>query len=123
MAKSDRKPSALDRLVQEAMGSNKVFGHPDDGAKASFPELWRWLTTCYLGRDHIKQPATLSIRLGPEGVLASLIDRDLCVSIDVSCSFLADVLPTLESALTGPNPPIKSWGKREPHLRRRKASQ
>lgn len=121
VAESDKKLSALDRLIQEAMGAGKTFGREDDPARKKYPEVWRWLSTCYLGRDHIKQPATLSIRLGPEGVLASLVDRDLAVSVEVTCAGLGDVLAALETALTGPNPPVRSYGRKEPHLRRRKA--
>jgi hypothetical protein len=122
MGKADKKLSALERLVQEAMGEGKSFGNGDDPAKGKWPELWRWLSTCYIGRDHVKQPATLSIRLGPEGVLVSLFDRDLAVSIDVTAGSLEDSFQALENALTGPHPPVKSFGRREPRVRKRRPS-
>lgn len=123
MAKSDKRVSALDRLIQEAAGDGKVLGRDDDPAAKEFPDLWQWLATVYVGRDHIKQPSTITIRLGPGGVLASLVDRDLSVSVDATCPHLAGVFTALQQALTGDAPPVKSWGRREPHLRKRRNGQ
>lgn len=121
MARSNNRPSALDRLTQEAMGQGKVLGSQDDPARERTPELWAWLSTVYIGRDHIKQPATLSIRLGVGGVLVSLVDRDLCASIDATCGSLEGAFDAIEAALTSDTPALKSWGRREPHLRKRRA--
>jgi hypothetical protein len=118
----DRKLSSMERAVLHAMGENKVLGNADDPAKATYPELWAWMSTVHVGRDRIKTPASLSIRLGPEGVLVSLTDRDLGVGLEVSCASLEMAFAAIEIALQGPNPPIKSWGKKEPNLRKRKNS-
>lgn len=128
MAKSEREGSpepvrlsALDRALQKALGEGLVFGLPSDPARTQFPALWDWLSRAYVGRDSLKQPATLTIRLGPEGVIASLTDRDLSASLDVGCAHLGDVFSHLEQTLQGPNPPIRNWGKKEPKLRKRKS--
>jgi hypothetical protein len=118
--KTERKLSALDRAVQHAIGNGRDLGAEADPARKLYPQLWAWLSTVYVGRDHLKSPAYLTIRLGPEGVLVTLVDRDLCTSLEVSCGTLEEALPAVEAALTGPTPPLKSWGKREPHLRRRR---
>lgn len=119
MSRSNHKPSALDKLIQEAMGEGKTFGNADDPARQRWPQVWEWLSRCYVGRDNIKQPAVLSIRLGPQGVLASLVDRDLAASVNVSCLTLESVFQAIEDALTGPNPPLSTWGRKEPRLRKR----
>ncbi len=110
----------MDRLIQQAIGADRQLGRDDDPGRRKHPTLWLWLATIYAGRDHVKQPATVTIRLGPEGVLATLTDRDLAVSLDVACPHLADVLAALEAALTGPAPPLRSWGRKEPQLRKRR---
>ncbi len=120
MGRSDKRLSALDRLCQEAMGDGKTLGREDDPARKEWPALWEWLSRVYVGRDLIKQPATLSVRLGPEGVLCSLVDRDLSVSVDATSAHLAGVFGMIEAALTGDTPNVKSWGRREPHLRKRR---
>jgi len=113
--------SALDRLIENAVGNSTPLGKADDPARTDFPELWRWLSECEAGRDHVKRPARLTIALGPEGVLVSLIDADLCCSIEQACSNLGSVFATMEQALTSVAPPIKTWGKKLPQLRKRKA--
>jgi len=117
----DRKLSALDRALLQAVGEGQHFGRKDDPAREKFPNLWAWLTTIYVGRDHLKQPATLTVRLGPEGVIASLTDRDLCVSLDASSGTLEGIFAEVERLLSSDTPPIRVWGKKEPQLRKRKS--
>jgi len=116
----DRKLSALDRAILTAIGDGRVVGRSDDPAKDSYPTVWEWLTKTEGGKDYVMQPAVLTIQLGPEGVLASLTHRDLRVTCSIACPTVADVLPTLERELSGPNPPLKSWGKDLPNLKRRR---
>lgn len=120
MAK-ERRVSSMDKLIQQAMGEGRAVGAPDDPAASSYPELWEWLSRIYIGRDRLKTPAVMTVQLAPEGVLVRLTDRDLCVSVEAGCKYLADALPALEVLLQGPTPPIKSWGKKEPQLRKRKS--
>ena len=112
---------ALDRAIAQAIGDSRTVGREDDPACKQFPELWRWLSTINVGRDRVKAPALVTVRLGPEGVLVSLTDRDLGVSLDATCGNLSEVWAALESALTGSVPPVRSWGKKEPNLRKRKS--
>jgi hypothetical protein len=120
MAK-ERKLSSFDRIVEMAMGNNKVLGCEDDPARLAFPALWEWLSTVYVGKDHVKAPATITIQLGPEGVLVRLADRDLASAVDGSCRHLSEVFQTLETTLTTPGSPMRSWGRKEPQLRKRKS--
>jgi hypothetical protein len=115
------KVSALDRAIQQAMGEGRHLGLEADPARERYPALWEWLSRIYVGRDQIKQPATLTIRLGPEGCLVTLTDRDLCVSMDASCASLTTALDAMEAALQAPNPALRNWGKKEPQLRRRRS--
>ena len=114
------RPSALDKQIQAAIGQDRRLGNPDDPARKRYPVLWDWLSRIYAGRDWIKQPATLTLSLGTEGVIATLTDRDLCCSCGVAVATLAEVFAALEAALTAPNPPIRSWGRKEPQLRKRR---
>ncbi len=120
MAKEKQPLSALDRAIQTAIGSGRTVGLEIDPAREKYPTLWDWLTRTGDGGDHLMQPASLSIQLGPEGVLATLTHRDLCVSCSIATPLLDDVLTAMEIALTQVNPPIRSWGKQEPHLRKRR---
>lgn len=122
MSSKNSKPalSALDRLILSAIGDERAIGREDDPAKMNFSELWRWLSTQEAGRDHVKKPARLTIALGPEGVLISLVDSDLCCSVEMTCPHLEQVFSVMDSALKSDNPPIKSWGKKLPNLRKRK---
>jgi len=121
MAAKERKLSSFDRIVEMAMGNNKVLGCEDDPARLAFPNVWEWLSTVYLGKDHVKTPSTITLQLGPEGVLVRLTDRDLASSVDASCRHLQDMLQALETVLTTPGAPIRNWGRKEPQLRKRKS--
>jgi len=118
--RGDRKLSALDRLVLQAMGDDRTFGLADDPAKETLPELWACLSTIYIGRDSIKQPAVLSCQLVPGGVQMRITDRDLKMGLGVIVPHLDQCLPSLEAVLASDNPPWVSWGKGEPELRKRK---
>lgn len=118
---AERKLSSLDRALLQAAGEGQKFGREDDPARERFPNLWQWLTTVYVGRDNLKQPATLTVRAGPEGFIATLTDRDLAVAVDASSPQLQGLFAEIERLLASETPPIRTWGKREPNLRRRKA--
>jgi len=118
--KPPEKLSALDRMILQAMGENRTFGLDDDPAKESMPELWTCMSTIYIGRDKIKQPASLAIALVPGGVSLRLTDRDMKQSLGVIVPHLDGSLLSLERVLAGENPPWVAWGKGEPELRTRK---
>jgi len=122
MAKEKPVLSHLERLLGEAIGNDRDIGHHDDPARERWPKLWEWLTTLYVGpnREYVKQPASLRITMGPEGVLVNLSDPDLVTTLDTGCANLGDVLDHLENVLAGPAPPFRQFGKRQPTLRKRK---
>lgn len=117
----ESKPSALDRIIQQAIGAERKLGREDDPAREKFPNLWDWMSRIYVGKDNVKQPATLAIRLGPEGILVTLTDRDMAVSFDVAAPSLLLAFEAMETALASANPPMRSWGKKEPTLRKRRS--
>jgi len=119
-AKDQRKLSALDRAIMTALGEGRRVGRADDPAAKALPYLWEGLTKTDGGADHIMQPAVISLQLGPEGALATITHRDLRVSCSVAVPYLAECLKALEEALSGPNPPLRSWGKDLPNLKRRR---
>jgi len=119
MAK-DKRVSALDRAILQAMGDDRTFGLPDDPAKETMPELWTCLSTVYVGRDKIKIPASLGLVLVPGGVQLRLTDRDLKMGLSVIVPHLDGSLQALETVLSQENPPWVQWGKGEPELRTRK---
>jgi len=114
-----KRPSALDKAVQSAMGEGRVVGSDSDPAKEKYPTLWDWLSRIYIGVGHVRTPARITISLGPSGVLIDVSDRDLGVSCGAACEHLDGALEALEAVLSGPLPPIRSWGKKEPKLRKR----
>lgn len=116
---SDRKLSALDRAVQTAMGEGRAVGNDEDPARKKYPALWEWLSRIYIGIGHVRQPATVSVTLGPCGVLVSVSDKDLGVSCGAVCPNLDEAFQALEDALSAEVAPIRSWGKKEPRLRKR----
>lgn len=118
--KEERKLSALDRALMAAIGDGLVVGRQDDPAQNRYPLLWEWLTKTEGGRDYIMQPAVISIQLGPEGCLATVTHRDLRRSVQVACLNLDDCLAALEDTLGKTNCPVKTWGKDQPHLRKRR---
>jgi len=119
MAKSDKKPTALQRAIESAMGEGRSVGADDDPAKTKYPELWQWLSNIYVRTDRLRTPATVSVTLGPSGALVTVSDRDLAVSCSAACEHLDDVFAALEKALTSDVQNIRSWGKKEPKLRKR----
>lgn len=115
----EEKLSRLDRLVQSAMGAGRTLGDEADPAQTRWPKLWEWLSKIYFGSNLVKQPASLTIRLGPEGVIASLTDRDLGVTQDAACPHLEGIFEAMEKALNSASSPMRVWGKGEPKLRKR----
>lgn len=111
--------SSLDRALAKALGEGLTVGHPDDPAKQSFPEIWKWLTTIYVSKDRMKEPATLNIRAVQDGMAITVYDKALSSSVTVTCTCLSEVFSTLEQALTDPDCPI-TRGKREPIIKKRK---
>jgi len=116
----ERKLSALDRAILQAIGDGVRVGLEDDPARETMPNLWEWLTRTDGGQDHVMQPAVVSIQLGPEGVLVTVTHRDLKRSVGAACLHLGQALEALEATLALPNPPIRSWGKEDAHLRKRR---
>jgi len=114
-----RRMTALERAVQTALGEGRVIGADDDPARESMPALWEWLSTLYPVADRVKNPATIMITLAPGGVLANMNDRDLGYAVSASSKHLKDIFQALEDALTSDVPPIRSYGKKEPNLRKR----
>lgn len=114
-----RRLSALDRVIQAAMGDSRTVGLADDPARDAYPEVWRWMSQTEGHRDTLMQPAVLTVQLGPEGVLVTMTHRDLKTTCSIACKYLADLLPAMEAALASPNPPLRSWGK-DPEVRLRK---
>jgi len=116
----ERKLSAIDRAVLAAIGDGRIVGLPDDPARERFPQLWEWLTLTEAGRDYVMQPAVVTVQLGPEGVLVTMTHRDLRRTVSVACKHLEEAYQALQTALDSPNPPMRSWGKDDPHLRKRR---
>lgn len=117
---SKDKLSTFDRIAQSAVGAGLVVGDVDDPVAKECPQLWRWMSETSAGDDHVKEPATLTVKLVPGGVLASLGDRTFGVSIDASCTTLSSVWQALEAVLCSPAPPIRQWPKHEIQLRKKR---
>lgn len=116
-----KKTSPLGRAIDAAIGEGRKVGREDDPAATELPRIWEWLT---LSSDpegkYIISPATITISLGPEGVNISCTLRDLKYSCTAGCLYLQDCLRALEEALGTEGPHLRTWGKDEPHLRKRR---
>ena len=120
MAKKVDELTHLERIIGQAIGEERALGLDSDPAKQNLPHLWEWLTSIYVGKDFIKQPAVVSIAMGPEGPLVRLNDVDLATMLETKCDHLANVLEHLEAVLALPSPPFRNYGKKQPTLRKRK---
>lgn len=117
----EQRLSALDRAVQLAIGGEQKVGLTDDPLALSCPELWRWLTQINWGRDHIVTPAVITMRAGPEGMIAAVTHRDLGMSAEVCVPYAADCLKALEEAISGPHARVRTWGRQQGRLRKRRS--
>jgi len=120
MASEDKRPTVLQRAIEQAIGHEQSFGREDDPAAKKWPLLWQWLTTWEVGKNNVKTPPTITVRLGPDGVLASVNDRDLGKALDATCPHLGEVFQALEKMMASENPTIRNIGKGEPKIRKRK---
>lgn len=120
MAKEQPKLSFLDRLIQQTVADERTLGRGDDPARDQLPKLWDWLTRTEAGRDHVKDPALLTIRVGPDGILATLNDRGLGYALDFNVPHLADVVKEVERQLREETFTVRVLGKGEPKVRKRK---
>jgi len=119
MAK-ERELSNLERLIARSIGKECRMGNDDDPASKAYPFLWKWFTDTTAGRDHVKEPAKITLRAVPGGVHVALQDIDLMVSIEVVTPTLEAFATALETAITSPCPPIKKYGRTEKTLKKRK---
>lgn len=122
MAKKEPRVSALQRALEAAIGAMRTVGLESDPAREKYPNLWEWLTMVGQDTDYVMSPAVISVQLGPEGALVTITHRDMQVSCGAACSNLDDAFLSLEAQLACTNPPIRSWGKGEPVLRKRRKS-
>lgn len=120
MAKGEKQLSMLDKQILAIMTDGREVGNPDDPAKEKWPNLWSWMTRTDAGKDHVMQPASLSIRAVGGGIHVSVSSRDLATSVGVTVLYLVDALDALEKALGDPSTPTTSWGRKEPQLRKRR---
>ena len=120
MAK-DRQLGFVERLVKTAIGDDLPLGNPDDPALQKYPLLCDWMQRVYVSRKEMKSPATLTLRAGPGGWYATISDRDLQLSLDVSHPELDGLFTRIEEMLADNRTTFKNWGKKEPQLRKRKS--
>lgn len=117
----DRRLSAIDRALLAAIGDGRTVGQADDPAATRWPDLWRALTmTEDAGHNYVIQPGVLTIQLGPSGVLATLTIRDLRCSWPAACDHLHEVFDAIQAALVAVPSAMRTWGKDEPRLRKRR---
>lgn len=120
MAK-ERILTALDKMVLRAIGREDSLGPEADVAAESFPLLVAWLTRVDAGRDHVKDPARLTIRAVPGGYCVSLADATFGIGLDAGSSTLQGVFAALEAALGSETPALKTFGKMR-GVRKRKST-
>jgi len=115
-----RRPAFLQKAIEQAIGHDQSFGRDDDPARERWPLLWDWLSTWEVGKNNVKTPPTLTVRLGPDGVLASVSDRDLGKAGDVAFPHLSDVFDVIEKGLADGTLSVRNIGRGETKIRKRK---
>lgn len=112
--------SVVERLIEQRSGDDETQLPPDETLRKECPETWKWLTWKGQGTPYVKEPAVVRITLGVGCWTVTISDGDAMVSMDVTSLRFQDIPQALEKALSGPNPPLKSWKGKEPHFRERK---
>lgn len=120
MAKEKQTVTAIDKLIQKAMANDEDIGNPDDGSLGTWPMVLSWLCKVDCGKGMVKEPAKLSIKAVPGGYVGTLSDNTLKVAIDAFAQDLAGVFDALESALSQAVPNIRTFGRGEPMLKKRR---
>lgn len=115
----ERKLSLFERAQQEALGKSIPLGRQDDPARELYPEMWHWLTQVDVEGNRMKEPATLIIRITPEGVSATLNDRAFGWAFDANSDFLEFIFREMEKSCNDPTKARKSHN-RDPKVRKRK---
>lgn len=109
----------LDKLRAKALGGSSSLGLPDDPMAASHPILWRLCTDIEADKDHVWEPARLSIKAMPTGWMISLSHEGIAHSLDATSEHLGACLDALEAMLASSNPPWRSWGEKKPKYRKK----
>lgn len=115
----ERRLSLFERAQQEALGKSIPLGRQDDPARTLYPELWRWMTTTDVEGNRLKEPATIILRITPEGWSATLNDRAFGYAWDANSESLETIFRQLEIELLDPTKARKSHN-RDPKTRKRK---
>jgi len=119
MAKS-REMTVLDRLILQAAGDNVILGNAADAGKVQWPNVWEWLSRTDADKDHLKEPARMSLALVPGGVQVALTDAAFGVTVDAVSETLSGVFDALERNLTSQAPTIRTWRKGEVVLKKKR---
>lgn len=91
-----------------------------DGAEVRYPVLWEFLTRTVLDEEHAKEPARLSIQMGPSCFAVELVDASFGVMVSCVAPSLETAFQAIEDTLTGPNPPLRYFRDSELKLKKRK---
>jgi len=116
---NERKLTLFERAQAEALGKSIPLGRQDDPAKEKWPEMWKWLTETDVEGNRMKEPATLIIRVTPEGISATLNDRAFGWAFDANSDFLESIFTEMEKSCNDPTKARKSHN-RDPKVRKRK---
>jgi len=118
MAK-ERVLSPYERAIQMAQGEGREVGLPDDPWASEYPNVWEAMTKLYIRTEFIKDPATLTFKAGPGGVVVTLNDRALRMSLECITPHTMEGLKRLEDSLASGRAAWKMSGKGEPQLKKR----
>jgi len=116
---NERRLSLFQRAQEEALGKSIPLGRQDDPARKLYPEMWHWLTQTDVEGNRLKEPASIILRITPEGWAITLNDRAFGYAWDANSEFLESVFANLEIALNDPTRARKTHNK-DPKVRKRK---
>lgn len=118
-AKKDRPLSALDRLVMGTIADDLPLGNADDVARETWPTVWDWLTRTTAGKNHVMQPARLTLSMVPGAVICQLAHKGLNYQVEALSDSLAGCFDALEKQLTSSTPGVRPFGRGAPKIKKR----
>ena len=95
--------------IAEARAAGAASPPQDSKARERWPTIFEFLTRTEASPDLLKDLASLTIKMGLAEWTIDLSDPGFAVSCSAAAGTLDGLFDALETALTGPNPPIRPW--------------
>jgi hypothetical protein len=92
----------MDAILNNLRRFPAEYGKTDDPAHSAWPELWCMMARVFLPNGKSREPARLTIQLGPQGVDMTLTDVTLGYKLVASCDHLDECFRVLQEQICRP---------------------